>query len=187
MSPWFSGRMPEDTFTIARALKAGGYTTGHSGKWHIAINRNAFPRPKDVGFDWTRSARGATEPVEAPPHDWIRHQKSNDPYKLDENGFSTTKTQRMLWNFCTTRRIVHSFSILRLGLYILSIQTRSKALLEKYVRKLGVELPKDPKQFWQGKGQTNPFYCAMVEMLDYYVQLIQYLEQTDDPRWPDIS
>ena len=25
----------------------------------------------------------------------------------------------------------------------------------------------------------------MVEMLDYYVgQLVQYLEQTDDPRWP---
>ena len=73
---------------------------------------------------------------------------------------------------------------MRLGLYN-PIQTRSKALLEKYVRKLGVELPKDPKQFWQGKGQTNPFYCAMVEMLDYYVgQLVQYLEQTDDPRWP---
>ena len=58
--------MPEDTFTIARALKAGGYTTGHSGKWHIAINHNAFPQPKDVGFDWTRSARGATEPMK--PH-----------------------------------------------------------------------------------------------------------------------
>ena len=36
-----------------------------------------------------------------------------------------------------------------------------------------------------GEGQTNPFYCAMVEQLDHYIgQLIGYLEQTDDPRWP---
>jgi len=35
------------------------------------------------------------------------------------------------------------------------------------------------------EGQRNPYYCAMVEMLDYYVgQVIDYLESTDDPRWP---
>ncbi|MGB7342639.1 MAG: sulfatase-like hydrolase/transferase, partial [Pirellulaceae bacterium] len=34
-------------------------------------------------------------------------------------------------------------------------------------------------------GQLNPFYCAMVEMLDHYVgDVFQYLETTDDPRWP---
>ena len=43
ISPWFSGRMPEDTYTIARALADAGYETGHSGKWHIAINHKCIP------------------------------------------------------------------------------------------------------------------------------------------------
>jgi arylsulfatase A-like enzyme len=64
------------------------------------------------------------------------------------------------------------------------IQTRSKALLEKYCKKLGIDYPTEPKD-WTLEGQRNPHYCAMVEMLDYYVgQIISYLEKTDDPRWP---
>ena len=59
MDPWFSGRMPAATHSLARAMKANGYTTGHAGKWHIAINHHAFPQPGDVGFDFTRSSRGA--------------------------------------------------------------------------------------------------------------------------------
>ena len=35
------------------------------------------------------------------------------------------------------------------------------------------------------EGQNNPFYCAMVELLDAYVgRLVKYLDDTDDPRWP---
>ena len=38
---------------------------------------------------------------------------------------------------------------------------------------------------WTLEGQRNPYYCAMVETLDYYVgKLIGYLERTEDPRWP---
>jgi len=63
------------------------------------------------------------------------------------------------------------------------IQTRSKALLEKYCEKLGVDFPTDPNG-WTLEGQKNPYYCAMVEMLDAYVgKLLTYLETTDDPRW----
>ncbi|XMO73209.1 sulfatase-like hydrolase/transferase [Luteolibacter sp. AS25] len=29
MDPWFSGHMPEDTFTLARALEQNGYFIGH--------------------------------------------------------------------------------------------------------------------------------------------------------------
>jgi arylsulfatase A-like enzyme len=59
MDPWHSGRMPEDTFTLAKAMKLNGYVTGHSGKWHIAIDHHAFPQPEDVGFDFPRSSRGS--------------------------------------------------------------------------------------------------------------------------------
>ncbi|MCA9249275.1 MAG: sulfatase-like hydrolase/transferase, partial [Planctomycetales bacterium] len=35
------------------------------------------------------------------------------------------------------------------------------------------------------EGQTNPFYCAMVEELDYYLgKVFDYLNHTGDPRWP---
>jgi uncharacterized sulfatase len=64
------------------------------------------------------------------------------------------------------------------------IHTRSERLLKKYCEKLGVELPENPED-WKGEGQTNPFYCAMVEELDYYVgQMFDYLATTEDPRWP---
>ena len=59
IAPWYSGRMPENEMTIARVLQQNGYVTGHSGKWHMAIDHHAFPQPEDQGFNWTRSSRGA--------------------------------------------------------------------------------------------------------------------------------
>ena len=58
MSPWYSVRMPAATVTIAEALKANGYTTGHSGKWHVAMRHHGYPQPEDQGFDYTRNSRG---------------------------------------------------------------------------------------------------------------------------------
>ena len=52
MDPWYSGRMKLSEVTIAEALKSNGYKTGHSGKWHMAIDHNAFPQPEDQGFDF---------------------------------------------------------------------------------------------------------------------------------------
>jgi arylsulfatase A-like enzyme len=64
------------------------------------------------------------------------------------------------------------------------IHCRSKALLDKYVQRLGVD-PANPKQWPPNQGQKNPFFCAMVEMVDHYVgQLVTFLETTDDPRNP---
>ncbi|NIY15903.1 MAG: sulfatase-like hydrolase/transferase, partial [Nitrospinaceae bacterium] len=41
------------------------------------------------------------------------------------------------------------------------------------------------RQKWNIPGQKNPFYCAMVDQLDYYLgRLFDYLESADDPRWP---
>ena len=64
------------------------------------------------------------------------------------------------------------------------IHSRSRELLTKYCKKLGVEFPQDPAA-WTLDGQRNPYYCAMVEMFDHYVgQIINYLNETPDPRWP---
>lgn len=47
-----------------------------------------------------------------------------------------------------------------------------------------MDYPTDPTK-WELEGQRNPYYCAMVEMLDHYVgNVISHLETTEDPRWP---
>jgi uncharacterized sulfatase len=108
----------------------------------------------------------------------------DDPYRLDENGFAYHQNSEDALEFVRTHKDRPFFLYYATWLVHTPIHTRSKALLDKYCQKLGVELPENPKE-WNGEGQTNPFYCAMVEELDYYVgKLFDYLEQTDDPRWP---
>lgn len=45
MPPWYSGRYPAGVVALPEALKNNGYTTGHSGKWHLAMKHNSFPQP----------------------------------------------------------------------------------------------------------------------------------------------
>ena len=185
MSPWFSGRMPEDTITLARALKAAGYVTGHSGKWHVAINHNAFPQPEDVGFDWTRHDLGTSRAMKPHRMTGFATSQADDPHRLDKKGFPHDQTTEDALSFVREHKDRPFFLYCATWLVQTPNHTRSKALLDKYVKKLGVKLPDDPRAKWMGKGQSNPFYCAMVEQLDHYVgQLFDHLEQTDDPRWP---
>ena len=185
ISPWHSGRMPEDTFTLARALKGADYVTGHSGKWHVAIDHHAFPQPEDVGFDWTRHDLGTSRAMKPHRRTGFASRRPDDPHRLDEEGFPRDQTTEDALAFVREHKDQPFFLYYATWLVHTPIHTRSKALLDKYVKKLGVELPADPRAKWMGKGQTNPFYCAMVEQLDHYVgRLFDHLEQTDDPRWP---
>ena len=184
MPPWYRGHMPAETVTIAEALKTNGYTTGHSGKWHMAIKHNAFPQPQDQGFDWSRSHHGTTARMR--PHRLAKFatDKPDDPYRIDENGFATHQLSLDALTFVKQNKDKPFFLYYATKLVHAPIHTRSEQLLKKYCDKLGVELPENPEE-WKGEGQTNPFYCAMVEELDYYVgQMFDYLETTEDPRWP---
>jgi len=184
MSPWYSARMPAKTVTIAEALKAHGYTTGHSGKWHIAKNHYGYPQPEDQGFDYTRHSRGVQSGM---PNrlTGFATDKAGDPYRLDENGFPFDQTSADAMTFVRENQDKPFFLYFATWLVHSPIMTHSEALLNKYVEKLGVELTEESRKKWTVEGQNNPFYCAMVEQFDYYVgQLLDYLEQTDDPRWP---
>jgi len=61
-------------------------------------------------------------------------------------------------------------------------------LIDKYREKLGITKELKNAEEWgeqgfQG-GQTNPYYCAQVEMLDSQLgSVFSYLKETDDPRW----
>lgn len=183
MPPWYSGRMPEDEVTLAKVLQKNGYVTGHCGKWHMAINHNAYPQPEDQGFDWTRHNLGTTRRMKDRLESFATREEG-DPYKLDENGFPYHQNSEDAMEFVDLHKDQPFFLYYATWLVHTPIHTRSKQLLDKYVEKLGVEQLENPAE-WEGEGQTNPFYCAMVEELDYYVgRFLHYLQTTEDPRWP---
>ena len=185
MSPWYSGRMPADEMTLAKALKTNNYTTGHSGKWHMAISHNAFPQPTDVGFDYTRSDRGVASAIRPHVMSDFSTDDPNEEYPIDENGFIVNPTTQDALNFLKEAKDKPFFLYYAEWLVHGPIQTRNRRLLDKYSAKLDVEVPMDPKYGPGMTGQYNPFYCSMVEEFDNYVgQVVYYLKTTDDPRWP---
>ena len=184
MDPWYSGRMKLEEVTIAEALRTNGYVSGHTGKWHMAIDHNAFPQPKDQGFAFTRHDLGESRAMRPHRLTGFATKAKNDPFQLDADGFPKDQTTVDAIQFMQENKAKPFFLYYAAWLVHTPIHSRSKELLEKYCKKLGVPYPTDPKG-WPLDGQKNPYYCAMVEMLDHYVgQVIEYLEQTDDPRWP---
>lgn len=184
IAPWYSGRMLESEITLAEALRENGYTTGHTGKWHMAIDHKAFPQPQDQGFDYSRSHLGVTRRMNPDRLNEFATTKKEDPYRLDENGFAFHQTNEDALNFLEASKAKPFFLYYASWLVHTPIHIREKSLLEKYCQKLGVEFPAEADG-WDLKGQRNPYYCAMVEALDYHLgRLFSYLETTEDPRWP---
>ena len=184
MSPWYSVRMPAEKVTIAEALKANGYTTGHSGKWHVAMRHHAYPQPEDQGFDYTRNSRGVQSGMKNRVTGFATRDPK-DPYRLDEKGFPFDQTTEDAMTFVRENQDKPFFLYFASWLVHTPIIMHSEQLLRKYESKLGVKITEAHKKGWTEKGQKNPFYCAMIEQLDYYVgRLFNYLENTDDPRWP---
>jgi arylsulfatase A-like enzyme len=188
ITPWYSGRMPENELTLAKILRQHGYATGHTGKWHMAKDHYAFPGPLDQGFEFTShrngfDARGVQSGMNNRLEGFAT-DKPGDPYRLDAEGFPTDPVTTAALDFMAANKEKPFFLYYATWLVHTPIQSRSKALLEKYCRKLGVDFPSDPGA-WTLEGQRNPYYCAMVETLDHYVgQLVECLETTDDPRNP---
>ncbi len=66
----FSGRfndtLPHSTTTIAQALKAKGYNTGHFGKWHLGdfIKNKGHVSPREMGFDTYMSTTVNAEKID---------------------------------------------------------------------------------------------------------------------------
>lgn len=182
MDPWYSGRIPADEFTLAKALKEDGYTTGHSGKWHMAIDHHAFPQPEDVGFDYTRASRGSRGGMDDRLKGFAT-DATDDPFRLDKNGFPFHETNEDALTFLKENKEKPFFLYYATWLVHAPIHTRSEERLKKYTERLGIDPAHTPKK--EVPGQQNPFFAAMIEELDYYVGTVfDYLDNTDDPRWP---
>ena len=182
MDPWYSGRMPADEVTLAKLLQQNGYSTGHSGKWHMAIDHNAFPQPEDQGFDFARSDRGSRAGMKNRLEGFATNAES-DPFRLDENGYPFHQTNEDALTFLREQKDKPFFLYYATWLVHAPIHTRSKAHLEKYADRMGIDPAKTLKK--DTPGQKNPFYGAMVQELDYYLGVVfDYLDTTEDPRWP---
>ena len=132
MAPWYSGRMPENETTLARVLQQNNYKTGHSGKWHMAINHHAFPQPEDQGFDYTKSNVGVTQRMRPNRLTTFATDAASDKFQLDENGFAKHLATEDAIKFMAQEKANPFFLYYAEWLVHTPIQTRNKRLLEKY-------------------------------------------------------
>ena len=183
IAPWQRFGLPPDDLTLPKLLKQHGYTTGHSGKWHISkggeredANRVPF------GFDYTRCDRGSRQSMP----DRLTGFATNapdDPFRLDANGYPYHQTNEDALTFLKENKDKPFFLYYATWLVHSPIHTRSEAHLQKYAARLGTDPANTPKK--ETPGQKNPFFASMVQELDYYIgQVFDYLDQTEDPRWP---
>lgn len=183
ISPWMRGALDASEVTIAESLKSNGYKTGHSGKWHVGAARSDEPLPKQQGFDFSKHGFGAHKRVKDRTTEFATTNPS-DPFTLDKDGFPFDDITQDGLDFMDANKDNPFFLFYASRLVHTPIQTRSETLLRKYYEKLGLEYPKK-NDIWNKAGQKNAYYAAMIEMIDHYTgQLINYLKETEDPRWP---
>jgi len=159
VTPWYSGRMPENELTLAKILRQHGYATGHTGKWHMAKDHFSFPGPLDQGFDFTShrsgfDARGVQSGMKNRIKDFATDQPK-DPYRLNAEGFPADPVTTAALEFMETNKVKPFFLYYATWLVHTPIQSRSKELLEKYCKKLGVDFPTNPDG-WPLEGQKTP-------------------------------
>jgi len=61
--------------TLPELLKGAGYTTCHSGKWHLngLFNDPAQPQPNDHGYDWWMATQNNAGPSHQNPNNFARN------------------------------------------------------------------------------------------------------------------
>ncbi len=61
--------------TLPKLLKGAGYTTCHSGKWHLngLFNDPAQPQPGDHGYDWWMATQNNAAPTHENPENFVRN------------------------------------------------------------------------------------------------------------------
>jgi arylsulfatase A-like enzyme len=189
VSPYLEGQFDRSHLTSAEALKANGYRTGHSGKWHIGLSSASY------GFDVVNEERGIHRSVpdrtkgfataddpkyplskeKYPPYSAKKPEGISYPYdEVTESAIkfmAESKDQPFFLDLC--HWMVHWPAM-----------TRNGELLEYYCDKLGQPFP--PKKGAMSlPGQNNPYFASMVTSVDWSLgRVVDFLEKTDDPRHP---
>lgn len=200
IGPYYPGRLDVNEYTIAEALSANGYHTGHVGKWHIA-GANGFPVAVDQGFNTEFTSRGVQQNM-GDRYD-ISNFGGNDPnYPLDADGIPYDSVTDEAVAYIENRVAANGgegepfFLYMATWLVHTPIQTRDLPMLQAITQTLvnsgqidtsdvgpnGIPTETTPLT---ADGEYNPFYGAMVQTLDWSLgKLVDYLQATNDPRHP---
>ena len=166
--PAFAQELALTEVTIAEALKKGGYSTFHAGKWHLG-KKGYYP--EDQGFDVNI---GGCEYGSPPGYFWP-WKKNNRDIGLSAAGYEGEYlTDRLVTE---TLKFIESHKdgafFVYLSFYTVHIPLEGKKeLIEKYrakAKRLGIS---DDQRFRKADGknvrqvQDNAIYAAMVETMD---------------------
>lgn len=147
--------LPDSQYTLAEALREGGYITCHAGKWHLGDN------PVTQGFDKNIGGSHAGNPGSYyPPYTRVAMEPSADDYYL--TNLIMDKTLAFLQSVGSQPFFLY-YSPYAVHTPIHPV----KALLPKYEDKPG----------WNG--QANAGYATMIENLDTQIgRLITKLKES---------
>ena len=155
--PW-TKRRPEFT-SLAEALKTGGYTTGHIGKWHFGIPKQAGIIPENEGFDFSFGGDNITGAV-------LNHFA---PFEGLPGNVSSTPGE-----YLTDRLTEETIQFIR--------QNKDKPFyvqLWHYAPHTPIMAPEEVVEKYRKKRQQmkddslNPTYAAMIDVVDQGVGRIR--------------
>jgi arylsulfatase A-like enzyme len=150
-----------DVVTVAEALQAAGYTTGHAGKWHLGGDGHL---PRDQGFDWSVAGDAAGSPPSY-FHPYRAGSRSIPGLDGGEEGeYLADRLTDEVIGFIDSSRDVPFFLYLSHYSVHTPIQARPE-LADKYEGRTAVG------------GHGNPDYAAMIESVDEgFGRLLDHLE-----------
>jgi arylsulfatase A len=166
MAPAFRQELPLEEVTLPEALGAGGYTSGHFGKWHLGGDRFG---PDKQGF--------ATSFVTGGPHLYPRWTL-NPPHQVRENEDRADRMTEEGERFLEANRARPFFLYLPYNLPHIPLEARAP-LIAKYEAKLNTPKFRGRRDA-QGPSQNHPVYAAMMENADTAVGRI--LKKLDELR-----
>ena len=187
--PYLEGHYDTKILTIADALSANGYRTGHSGKWHIGLSAASY------GFDVVNQERGVHRSVPDRTTDFATANDEKYPLSKKKYFPQTKKSPEGISypydevtesaiDFIEKNKEEPFFLNLCHWMVHWPMLTRNGELLEYYCDKFDQPFPPKKGDMTE-PGQRNPYFAAMVTTVDWSLgRMVDYLESTDDPRNP---
>ncbi|MDF1737881.1 MAG: sulfatase [Verrucomicrobiales bacterium] len=187
VDPYLGSHLQLDALTLATALGANGYHTGHVGKWHLGLSSSLF------GFDFSHEERGVHRKTADRTKDFATFDDPTYPLSKEKYPpFSDKKPDGISYPYDdvteTALKFIEESDDKPFFLYLAHwmvhwpAMTRNGELLEYYCDKLGQPFPPKPGSM-SIPGQNNPYFASMVSTVDWSLgRVLDYLEKTDDPR-----
>ncbi|MFW2480234.1 MAG: sulfatase, partial [Lentimonas sp.] len=211
IAPYLDEQLDPTLLTSADVLKANGYSTGHSGKWHVGLTGASY------GFDTVNHQRGPHRSMNPDRNTFAAFATASDPnYPLSMEKYAPfggsfpqgisypeDEVTESALQFMEDNKNGPFFLNLCHWMVHYPILTRNKDLLQYYSEKFMHAPDPNPEAGWTGEswnppltgdvewtapGQNNPYFAAMVTTVDWSLgRIVSYLEATDDPRYPGMK